>query len=483
MVQVIKFLFRDDYKKRVVLLLPLPLIGVPLLWSIAFYLKVDHLQITFIITILLRVIFLILFLMLGYEIMFESRGLSPAKITLVFVTGFYIFAFSTALYAHGLQPTIFKVIGQYILSGLPALICGVYCAKNQFSYELLRGLERIGLILFPAAIIYMSRLFFFTDEIYTLDLRRLGRIDYMGLSYGLLPLLATSCMLLMEEESSRLLNMGRWLLVSSYMLAIILTQTKGAVVGILLFFGAMLFLELKKHRNRSLMLTLVFVTIFVPSLAMLPKLFGENLNRFSAGYIYNALRFSGGPVEGEGSMGRNFLLANENNGVMIDPTHNICIVNNEEIARMISVNDELLESIAKSGCILKFSRLSLLVMAFEEIKRSPWFGMGPLAFQVRYLGFHPHNILIEFVVELGVVLGGMIVLGLFWMSYVFIRLINHGCWSSGKGILLLGIIHLPMFMVSGTIWGDSMLSFLLGYILTLTFNAKSMSQYPRNREG
>lgn len=449
-------------------ILPLPLLVVPLLWVLAFYLGVDDRQITYFLTLAVRAALLVLFLLLGLSLISAEKGLGPTGVTLVLVLGFFAVGFFYATVIHGPQPVIWRTVGQFLLSAVPALIAGIYCAKKQVGSDLLRWIERIGLILLPAAMIYVWRFFAFTDEIYTLDLRRLGRIDYMSLAYGFIPLMAASGLLLFEEKSPRRWVVGRWILVCAYWLAIVFTQTRGAVLGGFLFLFLLAIVQLKQHKKDALILAASCVLIFAASIPILPKLFGEANSRFSAANVDEAFNFAGGAIKGAGMSGRQFLLANENNGVFIDRYKNICTIHNKEIARMISVDEELYVSIKESGCIIKLSRMSLLVTSFEEIKKTPWFGMGPLAYQLRYFGFHPHNLLIELVVEIGVVLGGLIVIGLIWLSYGLVLQIRRG--GGRRAVPFLAVIYLPMFMVSGTIWGDAVFSFLLGYLLVLVLS-------------
>ncbi len=487
-------------------ILPLPLLAVPLLWILAFYLGVDDRQITYFLTLAVRAALVALFFVLGLSLISTEKGLGPTGAALVLVLGFFAVGFFYAMVIHGPQPRIWKTAGQFFLSAVPALIAGIYCAKKQAGSDLLRWIERIGLILLPAAIIYVWRFFAFTDEIYTLDLRRLGRIDYMSLAYGFIPLMAASGLLLFDEKSPRRWVVGRWILVCAYWLAIVFTQTRGAVLGGFLFLFLLAIVQFKQHKKDALILVASCALIFAASIPILPKLFGDANARFSAANLDQAFSFTGGAIEGAGMSGRQFLpaneneanssfptvnvdeainfageatkgagmngrqflLANENNGVLIDRSKNICTIHNKEMAKMISVDEGFYIFIKESDCIIKLSRMALLVISFEEIKKTPWFGMGPLAFPLRYFGFHPHNLLIELVVELGAVLGGLVVIGLIWLGYGLVLQIRRGGGQSA--VPFLAVIHLPMLMVSGTIWGDAVFSFLLGYLLVLALS-------------
>jgi O-antigen ligase len=88
--------------------------------------------------------------------------------------------------------------------------------------------------------------------------------------------------------------------------------------------------------------------------------------------------------------------------------------------------------------------------------------MGPLGFKLKYFGYHPHNIILEFLVEFGMIFGGAAVLLLFYVFSTFlIRIKNLN--SSSQIALLFAIAFMPMFLLSGTIWTNPIVLFLAGY--------------------
>jgi O-antigen ligase len=96
--------------------------------------------------------------------------------------------------------------------------------------------------------------------------------------------------------------------------------------------------------------------------------------------------------------------------------------------------------------------------------------MGSFAFQEKYNGYYPHNMLLEFISELGLIIGGGVILFIVWL---FIRLLLRTKKDKETAYMFLYICaFIPMLMVSGTIWCSPMLMFALGFAL---FNKKIVS--------
>lgn len=491
------------------LLLPAPLILAPTLWILAYYLRIHESQAAYVANIGLRAAVAVFFLIFGAAMVIaEPRG-GPVRRVVLLITSFFAVCFAVAIAMQGLNPELKKVIGQFFLNAFPAFIVGVYCCRHEAGDMLLRGIEKYGLIIMPAAIIYVSRFFLFPGEVYTANLQRLGRIDYMGLSYAFMPLMIASCLLLFEKQANARIRLGRWLLVGVYWTAIVFTQTRGAVLGIGIFLLCLTVIKYRDNRKSALLLSSFCAIVFIAILQVLPSVFGTRNVRFSEANLDEALVFSGeraqwrertegyqfllddeddgiseanrdnarvfsgdrakrrGPTEGY-----QFLLDNEDNGVFLDKPKNLCTIHNREIAKRLATDEKLYELLSRSGCTIKLSRMALIEVSLEEIKKHPVTGMGPFAFQVRYFGFHPHNLLLELVVELGLLVGGTIVLAICILAYLFA--VRSKGNTSHQNMLLFAAAYIPLFLVSGTIWGDAMFSFVLGY--ALVFCWMSLSQ-------
>ncbi|MCM8594236.1 O-antigen ligase family protein [Accumulibacter sp.] len=472
----------------------MPLILVHMLWVLAYYLHVSDSGFAYLVNIGLRAVVAVFFLVLGVVVVGDQRAERSLRWVAASVPAFFVVCFVVAIGNFGLDPYLRKAAGQFALNALPAYVVGVYCAANRAGEDLLRGIEQCGLLIAPAAAIYVLRFFIFTDEIYTADLKRLGGIDYMSFAYGLVAFMVASCLLLFDERAARKLLLGRWLLVWTYWLAIVFSQTRGAVLGIAIFLCCLVVAKFRVQKKRVLLLALSCLLIFVVSLQVLPGLFGERNVRFSKEYTKEALSFSGevatfigeeeGPLPGAAGQdsklcrtdrpGCRFLLENQENGVFFDPAKGLCTIDNKEIARQIVIDEALYSSLKEAGCTIKLSRMALIVIATEEIKKRLLLGMGPLAFQVRYFGFHPHSLFVELLAELGLVLGGLIVCAIGYLTYACLR--RSKAMEGDHNILLFGSAYIPMFLVSGTIWGDALFSFVIGYIVVFFWRTQQETQ-------
>lgn len=466
-----EFINRISGARFFCLILPLPLIGIPALWLLAFYAGIYDSHEAYLINIGLRATVAFFFFALGIILVKRDRSNRAVRFPSLLLLAFFSLSFLFAVIAQAAEAAIVRAIAQFLLNALPALVLGVYCAWSQSGGDLLRGLEKYGLIFIPAAIVYVVRPFILPSPECAPCIQRLGGLDYMSFAYGLMPLMVASCLLLFNDERQGGRRLGRWLLIFVYWLAIIFTQTRGAVTGVFLFLLCLSPVAFKKDKKALLVLLASCAVIFVGSLPVLPKVFGTGYARFSEANLNEAFGFSGEVANRLGkSHGYQFLLDNEDNGIFIDRVKNLCTIHNREIAKRIALDNELYESVRDSGCEIKLSRLALIEISLTEIQKRPLFGMGPLAFQTRYFGFHPHNLLLELIVELGVLLGGLIALGLCCLAWVF--LMRSRGRPSDQSILLLCVAHIPMFLVSGTIWSDTMFLFAVGYALVFFWTSR-----------
>lgn len=445
--------------KHFYLLLPVPLIVVPALWVLAYYLRIHETQAAYIVNVGLRVGLAAFFCALAIGLVATEKRGAPVQLILFAVPLFFAVCLCAVFAAHGFDPILKQVAGQFFLNALPAFVVGVYCAKYRKGLDLLRGLEACGLVFVPAALIYIGRLFVFPDQYWELGLSNLGRLTYMSFAYGLMPVIAASCLLLVNEQVPK--SGWRWCVIFIYWLALTLTQTKGAVLGFLLFLIALVICNFKGNKRPAITLLIACVMCFVFSVAVLPRVLGASNDRFSTEHIGGAIGFTGGAPKVTSLSGREFLQENEGNGVAIYRTTGECVVQSKEIAKRIALDETLREALRRSSCAIRLTRPALLTVSLEEIKNQPWFGMGPMGFQFRYFGIYPHNIAIELLVELGVLFGGAVLAVLCYWAYALFQAAREV--KSHRLILLFSVSYIPMFLVSGSLWGDMAFLFCLGY--------------------
>lgn len=174
-----------------------------------------------------------------------------------------------------------------------------------------------------------------------------------------------------------------------------------------------------------------------------------------------------GPTEGY-----QFLLDNEDNGVFLDKPKNLCTIHNREIAKRLATDETLYELLSRSGCTIKLSRMALIEVSLEEIKKHPVTGMGPFAFQVRYFGSSA-QLAARTGGRAGALVGGTIVLAICILAYLF-AVRSKGNTSPSEHAAVCGRLHSIVPRKRNTVWGTRCFPFVLGY--ALVFCWMSLSQ-------
>ena len=391
------------------------------LWVIAFYLDVSEISYVSKINYGLRLF--ITFLLLYYAVCITFRDKDRVKnlVILISIPISYLFLFSISIFNFGFILEVRAIIGQFILNGLPTLIVGFLCCRYNLGVYLLLFIEKFSLIIFPAVIIYIFRVLFFSNEFSYIELYKLGKIDYLYLGYSLLILFLSSSLLLFIRGGG-VFNY-RWVLIIGYCAGIIISQARGAALGELTLLVSIFFTGIY-NRKKVLFLLLISILAFVSYVTFLHsspsryKMIDESLSiTTTAEYI----DFS--EIDKINSF--LFLSKYSHIGVEIDSINRICSINNKEIAHHLSVDENFYNKLLEGDCEIKLSRKSLLVISINEIAKNPMTGMGPLGFKLKYFGYHPHNIILELLVEFGVIIGGTIIsLLLYVFSNHLIRIRN-----------------------------------------------------------
>ena len=109
-------------------------------------------------------------------------------------------------------------------------------------------------------------------------------------------------------------------------------------------------------------------------------------------------------------------------------------------------------------------RGTLFSLALKEFKKSPWTGMGPMGYTIKYGGY-PHNLFLEMLCELGLAGSIPMVLIICLAMWNILR----AAWKDKAArymVAFLGVYVLQT-CISGCFWIDKMFLFALGYGLAL----------------
>ena len=428
------------------------------LWIIAFYLGISEISYVSKISYSLRLFIVLFLLYYAVSITISDSDRIKNLIILIFIPILYLFLFLLSIFNLGFDFEIKTIIGQFVLNGLPALIVGFMCARYDLGVSLLLFIEKFSIIIFPAIIIYIFRIFFLNEELGFVELHKLGQIDYLYLGYSLLSLFLASSLLFLIKGSG-IFNY-RLVLILGYCMGIIVSQARGAALGAFVLLAFMFFTNIY-NRKKVLLLTLLSLLLFL--------VYGLLLDSFPSRYRLtdeslkinsNSKNIDFEAIYETGSF--QFFSDYSHLGVEIDPVTRTCSINSKEVSDHLSTDEKFYKKLLDSDCEIKLSRPSLFIISINEIAKNPLTGMGPLSFKLKYFGYHPHNIILELLVELGVIFGGGIVALLTYVFFVFfVRIKNLN--SSSQIAFFFGIAFMPMFLLSGTVWSNSIFLFLAGY--------------------
>lgn len=152
-------------------------------------------------------------------------------------------------------------------------------------------------------------------------------------------------------------------------------------------------------------------------------------------------------------------------------------VNNFFVKRGITV-----QALEKSIRLLRENSLfngrnSILEIAFDEIMKKPFVGHGMSTFEY-YTGInYPHNFLVQFLFDGGLLLFGIIVIVFLVRT---IKVFKHLSKNQYFLYVYLFFLAVPGALFSGDIWENSKFWFLMGWILTLcSVKEKKNNQYEK----
>ena len=388
-------------------------------------------------------------------------SLLPLGAVLLFFAGCYI----GALLHFGFTGTWIHNAGQFVFFSFPAFCAGVYAARKRYESDFFEILEQFGLFAVPAALIYFNSALFNCNPFNWG--RDLGIINYMGVSYTLMPFLLAMILRFLEKKPLTLFHQNlkhpqrvRGVLIALYWIAIIAAGTRGTyfcVVGFCVFVLFSVCLHRQCRRRTAVLVTAMVAVLCFNIFVYAPQGFGTS----------RMTMFLQGLTKGE--------IVTSNEDPMIadhiddlvkeDGDHQVTRPDtpSEPTAPDIPTEPDTPEEPGGETIEIK-SRGTLFKLALGEFKKSPLIGMGPMGYTVKY-GMYPHNVPLELLCETG--LAGFVPLMLL-ILWAVIKLLRFG-WNQKyvRCFFLFLTAYIIQANISGDLWYCSPLLCALGYGLAL----------------
>lgn len=350
----------------------------------------------------------------------------------------WIFLYALALRRYGRIGPLTESLKRYLVFGTTAYAWGVMIARMRLEHRLLRSLETISLLLVPAALLYTLNVYLHAGEYFDLSF---GPVTYMTVAYTLLPLFA-AIVIRLEKAPASMENAAKILLALFFWYVMLLTTTRGAIFGVLLFAVVLIVRDLVRARENTLrMITcaLVLALFAVVNLGGMEGSFEKN-PRMSV--VIESLEEGTFKTSERGALPEDELLE-----LVRDPAP---LTNPALLDKNLVVN----------GRINIGDRVTLYRLALLETKAHPLMGLGAFGFHAKY-GLYPHNFLLEAYADFGVIGGTILLVGIL---FLVVRLFAAAKMCAGtERILLFLVAHLFMVLVSGSLYDMAMLQFGIGY--------------------
>lgn len=358
--------------------------------------------------------------------------------TVVLVPVLWILFYALALRQYGRIPPLAESVKRYLVFGTTAYAWGILIARTKLEDRLLHSLETISLLLVPAALLYTLNVYLHAGEYFDLSF---GPVTYMTVAYTLLPLFA-AIVIRLEKASASMENAAKILLALFFWYVMLLTTTRGAIFGVLLFAAVVLVHDFARARANTLRMiacALVLALFAVINLGGMEGSFEKN-PRMSV--VIESLEEGTFKTSDRGALPEDELLE-----LVRDPAP--------------LTNPALLEkNLVVNGRINIGDRITLYRLALLETKAHPLRGLGSFGFHAKY-GLYPHNFLLEAYADFGVIGGTILLVGIL---FLVVRLFATAKMCAGtERILLFLVAHLFMVLVSGSLYDMAMLQFGIGY--------------------
>lgn len=360
---------------------------------------------------------------------------------------FWILFYGLAIIRYSRIAPLMESIKRYLVFGTTAYAWGIMISRMHLEHRLLQSLERISILLIPAALLYTMNVYLHHGSYFDLSF---GPVTYMTVAYTLLPLFA-ALVLTLDGRSFSMKNIANVLIALFFWYVMLLTTTRGAIFGVL-FFAIVLFLYdffyARKNKLRIFTTALVLLLFAIINLGGIEGSLKKN-PRMSI--VISSLEEGEFKTSDRGAMKTDDLM------MLVNDPHPT--TNSELIKKGMVVN----------GRMNIGDRITLYRLALLETKAHPLTGLGSFGFHAKY-GLYPHNFILEAYADFGVIGASVLLLGLFALL-VRLFIAAHRSLNTKK-LLLFFVAHLVMVLVSGSLYDMAMLQFGIGYAAFLTLPRK-----------
>ena len=127
---------------------------------------------------------------------------------------------------------------------------------------------------------------------------------------------------------------------------------------------------------------------------------------------------------------------------------------------------------------IRMNRDYLWKAAYKEFKKNPVLGNGPCYFKNKYDNYFPHNVLLEAMVDYGIV--GLVLFSALGL-YCFIKGLRYCMQSKSINVLLIFLLlfsHLPRYLLYTTIYCNATLAMTVVFYIALGKLAKNERKDP-----
>ena len=397
----------------------------------------------------------VLYFLMSFEMGLKKHLLQREAWKFFIVPLLWFIFYGLAFYRFGIQGMIRDSFLRFGVFCLSAFAVGIYMVRDKKERRGFLLTEKLSWLLMPTGILYVLMAKSMHGEYWA---RNLGAMTYMALSYTWMPAMFAILINFTVDGFAPLdFHFGkvqfslpvffRILLALFFWFVIQVTSTRGAILGSLIFFVSLLFWNLakekdKKKKKRMSILLLLMIGFFGGmNLSFVPEEF-HSAERME-GIVHG---LSQGKVE----------------------TSQRGILSEEEIEQLVQESQPLQNPYWKSKNLITEDgqrmnigdRMSLYKLAFAEIKSHPVKGMGAFGYHVKY-GLYPHNFILEWMTDLGIVSGGILTLA---VLILILRIFVAARKDRDVAMVMIFILgHGLMVLVSGSYFDMPFLFFGMGY--------------------
>ena len=441
-------------KKNLIRVLPvLSILGMYIIKYILFYMGMVY-EDNFWEKVIAHTFGLIISLMSMVVIIREHKEMKKFLVLLLIVGGIFCCAWGKAFFLYGLSTDFLKRI---IIWGVycPSALCmGYYAFKKKI--ELLSSIELMGQILYPALLGYA--IMAVTNSNPFEGGRNLGYMSYFMVGYVGMPVMAAETILVLKNAPAvgclkrvphRYLLLIRIILIAILWIDIMASGTRGAILGIVVFWIFCILYSLFKRRKKGILI--ILSSIFIASYLICLSLPGfRGLDRMDI-FIEGLSR--GELVTSESGVRADEYVTYEKN------KEELSFIDSSVLSGTQTDIGEFLAEEASDRII--GDRGELFRVAIKEIRMFPWEGIGLEGYMLKY-GNYTHNIILDIWCEYGWVCGTALIAILLIMGIKFLR----GSLKGGmiESMFLFFCTFWISFVASGYLWENKFFFFFVGYM-------------------